>query len=131
MPITPFHFGPGAAIHALAPKQVSFLAFCVSNILIDIEPLYFMLTDQYPLHRFFSHTDRCNAHRHNDCCAFHRYACLCTAFLVAQFIPMARTGYFCNHHWRYFRQLLTHSLRQFYALRHCSLRTIQRHQPLA
>ncbi len=53
MPITPFHFGPGAAIHALAPKQVSFLAFCVSNILIDIEPLYFMLTDQYPLHRFF------------------------------------------------------------------------------
>lgn len=53
MPITPFHFGPGAAIHALAPRQVSFLAFCASNVLIDVEPLYFMLIHQYPVHRFF------------------------------------------------------------------------------
>ncbi len=53
MPFTPFHFGPGAAIHAVAPKQVSFLAFCASNVLIDIEPLYFILTQQYPLHCFF------------------------------------------------------------------------------
>jgi len=53
MPITPFHFGPGAAIHALAPKHVSFLAFCAANVLIDVEPLYFMVTSQYPLHRFF------------------------------------------------------------------------------
>jgi membrane-bound metal-dependent hydrolase YbcI (DUF457 family) len=53
MPITPFHFGPGAAIHAVAPRHVSFLAFCAANVLIDIEPLYYMLTGQYPLHRFF------------------------------------------------------------------------------
>ena len=53
MPITPFHFGPGAAIHALAPRHVSFIAFCASNVLIDLEPLYFMLTHQDPLHRFF------------------------------------------------------------------------------
>ncbi len=53
MPITPFHFGPGAAIHAVAPKHISFLAFCAANVLIDIEPLYYMLTQQYPLHRFF------------------------------------------------------------------------------
>jgi membrane-bound metal-dependent hydrolase YbcI (DUF457 family) len=53
MPITPFHFGPGAAIHALAPKRVSFLAFCAANVLIDIEPLYYMLTGQERLHRFF------------------------------------------------------------------------------
>jgi len=53
MPITPFHFGPGAAIHAAAPRYVSFLAFCAANILMDIEPLYYMLTQQYPLHRFF------------------------------------------------------------------------------
>jgi hypothetical protein len=52
MPVTPFHFGPGAAIHALAPKHVSFLAFCAANVLIDVEPLYFMLTLQYPVHRF-------------------------------------------------------------------------------
>ncbi|MFD1121796.1 hypothetical protein ACFQ2T_04725 [Methylophilus flavus] len=53
MPITPFHFGHGAAIHAIAPKHVSFLAFCTANVLIDIEPLYYMITGQYPLHRFF------------------------------------------------------------------------------
>ena len=53
MPITPFHFGPGAAIHAIAPRRVSFLAFCAANVLIDIEPLYYMLTRQYPLHRLF------------------------------------------------------------------------------
>lgn len=53
MPISPFHFGPGAAIHAVAPRAVSFLAFCAANVLIDIEPLYYILTRQYPLHRFF------------------------------------------------------------------------------
>jgi hypothetical protein len=53
VPFTPFHFGPGAALHALAPRRVSFLAFCGANILIDVEPLYFMLTGQDPLHRFF------------------------------------------------------------------------------
>jgi membrane-bound metal-dependent hydrolase YbcI (DUF457 family) len=53
LPFTPFHFGPGAALHALAPRHVSFLAFCGGNILTDIEPLYFLLTHQYPVHRFF------------------------------------------------------------------------------
>ena len=52
MPFTPFHFGPGAVLHAVAPRQVSFLAFCASNVLTDIEPLYYMLTGQYPVHRF-------------------------------------------------------------------------------
>lgn len=53
MPITPFHFGPGAAIHAIAPKRVSFIAFCAANVLMDLEPLYYMRTEQFPLHRFF------------------------------------------------------------------------------
>ena len=53
MPITPLHFGPGAVIHVLAPRHVSFLAFCAANVLIDIEPLYYMLTHQDRLHRFF------------------------------------------------------------------------------
>lgn len=52
MPITPFHFGPGAAIHAIAPKRVSFIAFCTANVIIDVEPLYYMSTGQFPLHRF-------------------------------------------------------------------------------
>ncbi|MES2945861.1 MAG: hypothetical protein V4772_23585 [Pseudomonadota bacterium] len=53
MPFTPFHFGPGGVIHAVAPRQVSFIAFVAANVLMDIEPLYYMLTRQDHLHRFF------------------------------------------------------------------------------
>ena len=53
MPITPFHFGPGATVHAIAPRHISFLAFCAANVLIDVETLYCILTRQYPWHRFF------------------------------------------------------------------------------
>lgn len=53
MPITPFHFGLGAAFKAVAPKHVSFVSFVAANVLIDIEPMYYMSTKQYPLHRFF------------------------------------------------------------------------------
>lgn len=53
MPITPFHFGLGAALHSASPRNVSFIAFCVVNVFVDIEPLYYMLTGQFPLHRFF------------------------------------------------------------------------------
>ena len=56
MPITPFHFGPAALVHAIAPRQVSFLAYCTANVLVDLEPLFYMYTGQYPLHRFF-HTN--------------------------------------------------------------------------
>jgi hypothetical protein len=53
MPVTPFHFGPGALLHAAAPRQVSFIAFCAANVLTDVEPLFYMLTGGFPLHRFF------------------------------------------------------------------------------
>jgi membrane-bound metal-dependent hydrolase YbcI (DUF457 family) len=53
VPFTPFHFGPGALVHSAAPRLFSFLAFCGANVLVDVEPLYYMLTDQYPIHRFF------------------------------------------------------------------------------
>jgi len=53
MPFTPFHFGPGAVIHAAAPRRVSFIAFVAANVLIDVEPAYYMLTGQDTLHRFF------------------------------------------------------------------------------
>ena len=53
MPITPFHFGPGAALHSIAPKHVSFIAFCAANVIVDVEPLYYMITRQFPVHRFF------------------------------------------------------------------------------
>ena len=40
-------------MHSAAPKHISFLAFCGANVLVDVEPLYFMLTHQWPVHRFF------------------------------------------------------------------------------
>lgn len=52
MPITPFHFGLGAALHSAAPKRVSFLAFCAANVLIDLESLYNLVADRYPVHAF-------------------------------------------------------------------------------
>ncbi len=52
MPITPFHFGPAAAIKAVAPRHFSFTMFVFTNIVIDVEPLYFMATGDWPIHRF-------------------------------------------------------------------------------
>lgn len=53
MPITPFHFGPGALLHAVAPRHVSFLSFCAANVLIDFESLYNLLRRRHPVHAFF------------------------------------------------------------------------------
>jgi membrane-bound metal-dependent hydrolase YbcI (DUF457 family) len=53
MPITPFHFGPGALLHSVAPKQVSFLSFCAANVIIDLESLYNLLHHRHPVHAFF------------------------------------------------------------------------------
>lgn len=52
MPFTPFHFGMGAALHATSPRRISFLAFCAANVVTDFEPLYYMLTQEPPYHRF-------------------------------------------------------------------------------
>ena len=53
MPITPFHFGPGAALYSAAPRYISFLAFCAANVLIDIESLTNLLAHRHPVHAFF------------------------------------------------------------------------------
>jgi hypothetical protein len=47
MPITPFHFGPGALIKAAAPATFSWAIFALANIFIDLEPitLYFVIGD--------------------------------------------------------------------------------------
>ena len=38
MPFTLYHFGVGALAKSIAPKHVSFTAFAVANVLIDVEP---------------------------------------------------------------------------------------------
>jgi membrane-bound metal-dependent hydrolase YbcI (DUF457 family) len=52
VPITPFHFGPGALVHAVAPRRVSFIAFVAANCITDVESIYNILRNTPPLHRF-------------------------------------------------------------------------------
>lgn len=53
MPFTPFHFGPGALLHSVAPRHVSFLAFCAANVAVDLEPLYKLQRARFPVHAYF------------------------------------------------------------------------------
>lgn len=53
MPFTPYHFGPGLALHSVSPRHVSFLSFAAANVAIDLEALYYMLSGDLPVHRFF------------------------------------------------------------------------------
>jgi hypothetical protein len=55
MPFTPFHFGPGAAVKALFPRSFSFSVFCAAQVITDVEPGYFLLRGEYPVHRW-AHT---------------------------------------------------------------------------
>ncbi len=50
MPFTPIHFGFGALGKAVAPRHFSFQAFVVSQVLIDIEPGFGLLTGAAVLH---------------------------------------------------------------------------------
>ena len=51
MPFTPFHFGPGALIKAGLRKYFSFSIFVFTQVIIDLETLYFILKEDFPLHR--------------------------------------------------------------------------------
>lgn len=42
----------GAAVHAISPRRISFLAFCAANVVTDFEPLYYLVTQEPPYHRF-------------------------------------------------------------------------------
>jgi hypothetical protein len=52
VPITPFHFGPGAAVKAVAPRYFSFSVFAFSQLLIDLEPVTFFLVTGDPVHPY-------------------------------------------------------------------------------
>ncbi len=51
MPITPFHFGPALLVKGVVPRWFSWTAFVASQIVIDLESLYFLTRHQYPVHR--------------------------------------------------------------------------------
>jgi hypothetical protein len=53
MPFTPFHFGPGAALKAVAPIHFSLSVFCYSQIVTDIESAFYLLRGEYPVHRLY------------------------------------------------------------------------------
>jgi membrane-bound metal-dependent hydrolase YbcI (DUF457 family) len=51
MPFTPFHFGPGLLVKGVAPRWFSWTAFVGTQVVIDCETLYYLLRDEYPVHR--------------------------------------------------------------------------------
>jgi hypothetical protein len=53
MPFTPFHFGPGLALKGVAAPVFSWSAFAAAQVLIDCETLYYVVRQEYPVHRFF------------------------------------------------------------------------------
>ena len=55
MPITPLHMGPGILLKALLHGSFSLMVFGWSQIVVDIQPLFVLLTGEGQLHGF-SHT---------------------------------------------------------------------------
>jgi hypothetical protein len=53
MPFTPFHLGPGALIKSLLGRYCSFMLFGFTQVVIDLESLYYIVTGGFPIHRFF------------------------------------------------------------------------------
>ena len=51
MPFTPYHFGPGLFIKAVAPRAFSFAAFAAAQVVIDVETLIHIVRHEWPLHR--------------------------------------------------------------------------------
>lgn len=51
MPVTPFHLGPGLAFKSVAPRQVGFTIFAFSQILIDLEALFYFAQNDGHMHR--------------------------------------------------------------------------------
>ena len=50
MPFTPFHLGAGAAFKAAGGRHFSFMVFGGTQVLMDLEPGYKLLTGGAPLH---------------------------------------------------------------------------------
>ena len=55
MPFTPFHMGPGLLVKALLQGSFSLMVFGWTQVVMDLQPLIAILTDQGQLHGF-THT---------------------------------------------------------------------------
>lgn len=55
MPFTPFHVGPGLLLKGAGPRAVSLVAFVATQVAVDLEPLWFILRGETPIHRW-THT---------------------------------------------------------------------------
>jgi hypothetical protein len=53
MPVTPFHGGVGLLAKGCLGGRFSFVSFCATQVVIDFESGYFLLTGQWPFHRIF------------------------------------------------------------------------------
>jgi hypothetical protein len=53
MPVTPFHFGPGIFIKSVLRRNFSLFVFICSQIMIDFETLWNILSGHQKLHTFF------------------------------------------------------------------------------
>lgn len=51
MPFTPFHFGPGFFLKAMAPRTFSFGTFVAVQVVIDCETLYHLIHRDWRVHR--------------------------------------------------------------------------------
>lgn len=52
MPITPLHLGPGIAFKSIASRHISFTVFALTQMVIDLEALYFFIQNARHMHRF-------------------------------------------------------------------------------
>ena len=53
MPLTPFHIVAGASVKSMFPRYFSWSVFTLTNILIDTEVLYYLITTGEFSHKFF------------------------------------------------------------------------------
>jgi len=53
MPFTPLHMGPGMLVKAAMPRHFSIIVFGLAQIAIDLEVLWHMARQEYPLHAFW------------------------------------------------------------------------------
>ena len=53
MPVTPFHLMAGVAVKSFVRSNFSWTIFALTNIIIDIEVVYYYIATGIPSHKFF------------------------------------------------------------------------------